>query len=346
MPTLDSGVLTTFVKDIFVAYGVPEKKAQIVAWSLVLGNLKGHDSHGVIRVIEYVAWMEKGWIVPDAELEILRQTESLLHIDGHFGFGQVIGREATALAIEKTKQNGVCVLSIRQSAHLGRIGEWAEMAAEEGLVCFSFTNTHGGGVLVAPYGGRERRLSANPLGAGAPLSDGGMLVMDFATSTIAEGKMKVARAKGEAVPLGCFVNAKGELGTDPEEYYADPPGALLPFGGHKGYALSVFADILAGALSGAGCSKGDPRVANAMLAVFLDPKAFAGEEFFMQETEALVQRVKDCPTMQGVDEILMPGEPEERTYQKRIETGISIEEATWTRIKSLALERSVSVPEV
>lgn len=346
MATLNSATLTDFVKRIFVAYGVPDKQAQTVAWSLVLGNLKGHDSHGTIRVIEYIAWMEKGWIVPDAELEILRETDSLLHIDGHFGFGQVIGREATALAIEKAKKSGVCVLSIRQSAHLGRIGEWAEMAAEAGLVCFSFTNTHGGGVLVAPYGGRERRLSANPLGAGAPLSDGGMLVMDFATSTIAEGKMKVARAKGESVPLGCFVNAQGELGTDPEEYYADPPGALLPFGGHKGYALSVFADILAGALSGAGCSKGDPRVANAMLAVFLDPQAFAGNDFFFQETEALVHRVKDCPTMQGVDEILMPGEPEERAYKQRSESGVYIEEATWGRLKDLAQARNVSVPPI
>jgi uncharacterized oxidoreductase len=218
MPTLDAVCLTTFVREIFVACGVPENKAAIVARSLVLSNLKGHDSHGVIRVIEYVAWMAKGWIVPDAEMEVLRETDSLLLVDGHFGFGQVIGREATALAIEKAKVSGVCVLSIRQSAHLGRIGEWAEMAAEEGLVCFSFTNTHGGGVLVAPYGGRERRLSANPLGAGAPLPEGGMLVMDFATSMIAEGKMKVARAKGQSVAPGCFVNAQGEPSTDPEEY--------------------------------------------------------------------------------------------------------------------------------
>lgn len=346
MPTIQSEALAAFVQDIFIAYGVPESKAETVAISLTLGNLKGHDSHGVIRVIEYVDWIAKGWIAPSAELEIVRETESLLLVDGHFGFGQVIGREATALAIEKTKAGGVCVLSIRQSAHLGRIGEWAEMAAEEGLVCFSFTNTHGGGVLVAPYGGRERRLSANPLGAGVPLSNGEPLIMDFATSTIAEGKMKVARAKGEAVPPGCFVNAQGEMATDPEEYYADPPGALLPFGGHKGYSLSLFADILAGALSGAGCSKGEARVANAMLAVFLDPKAFAGEAFFQQETEALVRRVKDCPTMSGVDEILVPGEPEAKTYAERIQSGVTIEDSTWARLTNLAHERSVLIPEV
>ena len=346
MATISAGPLTTFVKDIFVSHGAAVSKAEIVARSLVDANLKGHDSHGVIRVIEYVAWIAKGWIMPNADLEVLRETDSMLLVDGHFGFGQVIGREATALAIDKAKRSGVCVLSIRQSAHLGRIGEWAEMAAEAGLVCFSFTNTHGGGVLVAPHGGRERRLSANPLGAGAPLPNGEMLVMDFATSTIAEGKLKVARAKGESVPPGSFVNAQGLPSTDPEEYYADPPGALLPFGGHKGYSLSLFADILAGALSGAGCSKGDARVANAMLAVFLDPNAFAGMEFFQQETCALVRRVKDCPPMEDVNEVLVPGEPEARTLAVRMAAGIAIEETTWRRLVEIASESDTRIPEM
>jgi uncharacterized oxidoreductase len=345
MPTIDASVLQSFVGDIFAAYGVPPDRARIVAASLVDANLKGHDSHGVIRVLDYIAWMERGWIKPNAELEIVRETDCLLLIDGHYGFGQVVGREATALAILKAKQSGVCVLSLRCSAHLGRIGEWAEMAAEAGLVCFSFTNTHGGGVLVAPYGGRERRLSANPLGAGAPLPEGGQLVMDFATSTVAEGKLKVARAKGEPVPDGCFVNAKGEPATDPEEYYRDPPGALLPFGGHKGYALALFADILAGALSGAGCSrKGVARVANAMLAIFLDPGAFAGEAFFRQETAALVSHVKDSALMQGFTEILVPGEPEQRERELRRIQGISIAEKTWQAIGALAAQVHLTLP--
>lgn len=344
MPVLDPDALTAFVRDIFAAYGVPPETAQTVAKSLVLANLKGHDSHGVIRVADYIAWTRQGWIVPDAKLEVVRETESLLIVDGHFGFGQVIGREATALAIEKTKQNGVCALAIRRSGHLGRIGEWAEMAAEAGLVCFSFTNTHGGGILVAPYGGRERRLAANPLGAGAPLPDGEMLVMDFATSTVAEGKLKVARAKGESVPPDYFVNARGEPSTDPAEFYADPPGALLPFGGHKGFALSLFADIFAGALSGAGCSKGAKVVANAMLAVFLDPQAFCGEAFYAQEVGGLAQHVRDCPTMPGFDEILLPGEPEQRSQARRAQDGIPIDETTWARIVETAAVQGVVFP--
>lgn len=346
MPVVAADALTDFVQKTFVACGVPEGKAETVARSLVLGNLKGHDSHGVIRVLEYVDWIACGWIVPDAELEVVRETESLLLIDGHFGFGQVVGREATARAIEKAKRSGVCALSLRRSAHLGRIGEWAEMAADAGLVCFSFTNTHGGGVLVAPHGGRERRLSANPLGAGAPLPGGGSVVLDFATSTIAEGKLKVARAKGEPVPEGCFVDGGGALATDPEAYYADPPGALLPFGEHKGFALSLFADLLAGALSGAGCSKGEARIANAMLAVFLDPAALAGEAFFLGEAGALAARVKACPPRQGFDEVLLPGEPEERAFAVRARDGVPIEDATWARLVEIGRARGVAAPAV
>jgi uncharacterized oxidoreductase len=240
------------------------------------------------------------------------------------------------------------VLTIRRSAHLGRVGEFAEMAAEAGIVSFSWTNTHGGGVLVAPHGGRERRLSANPLAAGAPLPDGRMLLMDFATSVIADGKVKVARARGERLPPGCVVNARGEPTTDPAEYDADPGhprrhrseargGALLPFGGHKGYALSLFAEVLAGALSGAGCSTtGVARIANGMLALFLDPAAFCGEPFFTDQLGALATHVKSSAPMAGFDEVLLPGEPDARTFAVRAREGIPIDEVTWGRIRAAA----------
>jgi uncharacterized oxidoreductase len=169
--------------------------------------------------------------------------------------------------------------------------------------------------------------------------------MDFATSTVAEGKIRVARAKGETLPPGYIVNAQGEPSTDPADLYGDLPGALLPFGGHKGFALAMFADIFAGALTGAGCSKkGAGLVANAMLAVFLDPRAFSGEPFFLQEVGGLVKHVKDCPPAQGFDEILMPGEPEQRAYASRSQTGIPLDEATWSAILRLAEERGVPIP--
>jgi uncharacterized oxidoreductase len=266
-------------------------------------------------------------------------------VDGQFGFGQVVGREATRWAIARARENGVCVLAIRRSGHLGRLGEYAEMAAEAGLVYFSFTNTHGGGILVAPHGGRERRLSANPIAAAAPLPGGAIMLMDISTSVIAEGKAKVARAQGKPLPPGCMVNSRGEPSTDAEEFYANPPGALLPFGGHKGYALSMFAEVFAGALSGAGCSKsGAHLVANSLLAFFLDPARFSGGEFFGQEVGDLVQHVKSSPPMQGFAEILIPGEPEQREHDRRRQSGIPIDSETWSRITALAETLGVATP--
>ena len=246
MPILTAAMLNDVCRGIFEASGVPARVAAVVARSLVLGNLKGHDSHGVIRVIDYVDWLARGWIDPNGELEVVRDDGPILVTDGHYGFGQHVGRQATERAIERTRTLGICVLTLRRSGHLGRLGEFAEMAAEGGLVHFSFTNTHGGGVLVAPHGGCERRLSANPLAAAAPVPGAEAIVMDMATSTVAEGKLKVLRARGEPVAPGLFVTASGETLTDPADFYADPPGALLPMAGHKGFALSVFAEVFAG----------------------------------------------------------------------------------------------------
>jgi uncharacterized oxidoreductase len=347
MPFIAAEPLTHFAAEILTRAGTPADVAQTVAQSLVLANLKGHDSHGVIRVPDYLAWIERGWIVPDARPEIVSESGSILIVDGHFGFGQLVGREATGWAIPRAKEQGVGVLAIRRSGHLGRLGEFAEMAAEAGLVYFSFTNTHGGGILVAPHGGRERRLSANPIAAAAPLPGGGSMVMDISTSVIAEGKAKVARAQGKPLPPGCMVNSAGEPSTEPAEFYADPPGALLPFGGHKGFALSMFAEVFAGALSGAGCSKGGVSlVANSLLAIFLDPARFSGAPFLEQEIGDLVKHVKSSEPMQGFEEILIPGEPERRAEDQRRQHGIPIDPETWGRITSLAASLGVTTPRI
>lgn len=344
MPTIDNRTLSHFTAEIFVAYGIPFEVANVVANSLVDSNLKGHDSHGVIRIIDYIDWLQKGWFDPNAKLEVIKDQGVVLMVDGHFQFGQLIGRESTRMAIEKAREHGVCLLTIRRSGHLGRIGEFMEMAAEAGLAAFALTNTHGGGVLVAPHGGREPRLSANPLGGGAPLAAGeGDMIMDIATSTIAEGKIKVARSKGIPLPPGCVVNGQGEPTTDPEQYFGNPPGSLLPMAGHKGYALSMFAEIFAGALSGAGCSKeGFDRVANGWFSIFVDPAAFCGSDFFKQEVGDLVKWVKSSKLMQGFDQILLPGEPESMTFRDRVLNGISIDQSTWEKIVNLAEKAGVS----
>jgi uncharacterized oxidoreductase len=346
MPILDAKTLTDFTTAIFERSATPPAVARQVAESLVEGNLKGHDSHGVIRIIEYVDWVARGWVNPQGCLTVVREQPCLLLLDGDFGFGQVIGREAIELGIAKAKKEGACILSLKRSGHLGRVGEFMELAAEAGLVCFSFTNTHGGGVLVAPHGGCERRLSANPLGGGAPMPDGSALVMDMSTCTIAEGKIKVALSKGESLPPRLIVNGHGEPSTSPEEYYGQPPGALLPMAGHKGFALSLFCEVMAGALTGAGCSKpAVERVANGFMAFLLDPAAFCGREFFETEIGQLARWVKSSRLTQGFDEIQLPGEPEARFQVARARDGVMVDETTWEKICDLARARQVSIPE-
>ncbi len=347
MPTIDDRQLIRFVERIFEAHGVRSAVASRVARSLVDSNLKGHDSHGVIRVIQYVDFLAKGWVNPEAELEILLDDGAILSTDGHFGFGQYIGRKATRRAIEKAHEQGVCILTLRRSGHLGRIGEFAELAAQAGLVHFSLTNVDGGGVLVAPHGGSERRLGANPMTASAPLDGGEAIVMDIATSTIAEGKLKVARARGEEVAPGNLLDAQGRPSTRPEEFYGPPPGALLPMAGHKGYALSVFAEIFGGALTGGRCSRADqPRIANNWFALFADPARFSGRESFQPECSGLRDWIKSSRRREGFSEILMPGEPEARMFQRRSKEGIPVEDETWRQITDIASAAGVGVPAI
>ena len=346
MPRLDPEILTDFATLIFEASELPPDVARQVAESLVLANLSGHDSHGVIRIIEYVAWTKRGWVNPQGQLTVVREQPCILILDGDFGFGQVIGRQAMELGIAKAKTDGVCILSLRRSGHLGRIGEFMEQAASAGLVCFALTNTHGSGVLVAPHGACERRLSANPVGGAAPRPNGPPIMMDISTSTIAEGKIKVARSRGDSLPAGLFVNSHGEASTSPEEYYASPPGALLPMAGHKGFALSMMCEVFAGAMTGAGCSKaGVERIANGFMAFLLDPAAFAGEEFVSSELGNLAEWVTSSRLQEGFDRVQLPGEPEAAAREQRSRSGIDIDDGTWQKICEIAAAVNVTIPE-
>lgn len=347
MPTIDAMTLTEFATAIFERSQIPAAESRRVAESLVLANLKGHDSHGVIRIMEYVDWVRRGWIEPAAHLDVVREQPCILILNGNFGFGQVVGREAIRLGIEKAQREGACILSLRCSGHLGRVGEFMELVTAAGLVGFGMTNTHGAGVLVAPHGGCERRLSANPMVGGAPAGTSDSMIMDLSTCQVAEGKIKVARNKGATLAPGLFVNGQGKASTNPEEYYADPPGAILPMAGHKGFALAMFCEVFAGALTGAGCSKsGVERVANGFMAFLLDPAAFCGTEFYQAEVEALGRFVKSSKLMTGFDEILLPGEPESRERSRREADGIPIDEITWKKICDIAVTREVAIPSV
>ena len=335
--------LRELVGAVFAAAGCGPAEHQRIAHYLVEANLVGHDSHGVIRVAPYVQWLRAGKVLANRTLRIVFENEALAVVDGGFGFGQTIGEQAMRLGIEKSARHGVAVIALRNSGHLGRIGEWPLMAAEAGRLSLHFVNTTGAGILVAPHGGINRRLSANPIAAGIPIQGGPPLLLDISACTLAEGKIRVALNQGVSVPANCLIDAAGRPTTDPKVFYADPPGAILSSAGHKGYGLAVLCEILAGALTGGGCSNpvNKDRVVNGMLSIFLDGSFFQKDAALGAEITRFIDWVKSSATAEPGGEILMPGEIEERTKAQRLHHGITVDATTWAQIGETA--RAVGV---
>jgi hydroxycarboxylate dehydrogenase B len=342
MMIIPAPALERFVAAIFGRAGCGKSEAGQIARYLVEANLVGHDSHGVIRVLPYIEWLRDGRVVANQSLEVVLDAETFAVVDGRFGFGQIVGEAAMRLGLEKVRRHGVAVVALRNSGHLGRIGDWPLLLAREGMVSLHFVNTNGGGILVAPFGGIERRLSANPIAAGVPVAGGSPLLLDISTCAIAEGKIKVAFNRGVRVPAGSIIDAAGQPTDDPRVFYANPPGAILPFGGHKGYGLGILVEILAGALTGGGCSRtGERRVANGMLSIILDPARLQPCEEFAVEVRRYIDFVKSSRTATPGGEIFMPGEVEVRTRAARVAQGIELDDTTWGQL--LATARSVGV---
>jgi len=340
--------LRAFVASVFRATGSSDAEARIVGDHLVDANLAGHDSHGVIRVAKYLDWHAKGMVLANRHAVVVREAPGHAVVDGQFGYGQVIGREAMDLAIAKARQSGLCVVAIRNAGHLGRIGAWAEQVAHAGFASIHFVNTSGFGILVAPFGGTDRRLSANPIAAGAPGPNGAPLVLDISTSAIAEGKIQVAKNRGEQLPEGCTIDAAGNPNRDPVTFYGPPAGALLPVGGHKGYGLSIFCEILAGALSGGQTTNPDNatagRLVNNMTSVIFDPAAFCGEDAFSAEIARMVAWVKASPPAMPGGQVLLPGEIEQQTRAQLETTGIPLDAVTRGQIADSVRTLAVALP--
>lgn len=347
MIPIPPAVLRSFAGDLFSAAGSTPDEAQIVTDHLVDANLCGHDSHGVIRAPKYVGWVREGALVPNRHAEVFVDAGALIGVDGGFGYGQVIGREAMSLAADRARRDGLAAVAIRNSGHLGRIGAWAEQLAQAGLVSIHFVNTSGFGILVAPHGGTQRRLSANPIAAGAP-GPSGPIVLDIATSSTAEGKIQVAKNKGERLPPGLVLDGNGRPTEDPLAFYGPPEGAILPFGGHKGSGLSVFCEILAGSLTGGGAS--NPRhptagrLVNNMLTLAFSPAAFGGSAGFSADVEGFIDWMRSAKPATPGGEILLPGEIERRATAARTASGVPIDRATAAQLSAAAKALGVAVP--
>jgi uncharacterized oxidoreductase len=335
---LQSHNLRELTTSIFHEAGCQQAEAEQIASHLVEANLVGHDSHGVIRISSYIEWLRAGKVLANRTIQVVFENEAIAVVDGQFGFGQTVGAQAMRLGIDKCGRHGVAVIALRNAGHLGRIGDWPLMAARAGKLSLHFVNTSGAGILVAPFGGINRRLSANPIAAGIPVAGGPPILLDMSACTIAEGKIRVALNKGAQVPEHCVIDSRGQPTTDPRVFYADPPGAILSIAGHKGYGLAILCEVLAGALTGGGCSnpQNAGRVVNGMLSIILDPSVFESDAVFAAELRRFIAWVKSSEKTTSDTDILMPGEIEERTRAVRLREGIDIDETTWSQILTTA----------
>ena len=343
MPTVPVETLERVTADIFAAWKTPVDDARWIATLLVRANLRGHDSHGVIRIPHYVRALRAGQVNPTPTIRIEAETPTLARIDGDRGFGQVVARRGIAVAIDKARAQGLAAVTLRRTNHVGRLADYAELAAAGGLVGMLWVNAPLA-LNVAPWGGAARRLGTNPHAVAVPGPDGTVAIsLDFATSVWAEGKLKVKFNRGEPVPPGVMLNGRGEASTDPREYYADPPGSLLTAGQHKGYGLSLAIEILAGILSGTGAARPEQgAVQNGTLMLCLDPAQFLPLADLHRQVADLFGFVRSAPLAAGAQEILVPGEPEARTERERRAGGVPLDEETWRQIRECAAEVGVA----
>jgi len=340
--------LRPFAAALLQAAGCCETEARVVSDHLVEANLIGHDSHGMLRVPLYLDWIANGKVCPNREALTVIDEGPILSFDGQFGFGQVIAREAMARAAARAEQTGVVLVALRNCGHLGRIGAFAQQLAEAGLVSLHFVNSSGGGIMVAPHGGGERRLSANPIAAGAPGPEGEPFVLDLSTASIAEGSIMLAIDRGEALTPGLIVDGAGQPTTDPNAFYGPPRGAILPFGAHKGSGLSFFCEILAGALTGGRSGHPDNptagRFVNNMLSLVIKPSALGVDSDFADDVARLAAWVKSARPSTAQGGVLLPGENGSLVRAERSQTGIPIPNITLGRLHIVATQYNVAPP--
>ncbi len=349
MPTFSAASLIDFSRQLFQSVRVPAEEADLVARSLVDANLVGHDSHGILRVPQYIQFLQEGKLHSNVPLTVLHETPALLSADAQWGLGQVQAHRLLERILPKARTLGVAVGTLRRCGHIGRLGEYAERAAAEGMALFATVNSHGSGRRVAPPGGIEGRISTNPLCLGAPTPTD-PLVLDFGTSACAEGKVRVHYQKGEPVPEGWLLDAHGRPTTDPSVLYHEPRGTILPMGGsqaYKGFGLGFMLDLFAGGLSGGESSRPDrplPGLGNSVVLILLSIEQLGGREHFLRTAHDLAEFVRSCPRAEGVSSIVLPGDPERNVRRQRQKEGIPIADGTWKLLTDLAQQLGVMPP--
>ena len=353
---VDVNYAIELITDIFKAKSCNNYEAKTIAERLCGSNLKGHDSHGIVRVPRYVLWMEWGWVFPNIKPELIVDSGALALIDAKQGFGQVAGEFAVDEGIKRAKLHGVSVVGLKNSGHLGRIGDWSERAADEGLVSLHFVNVRGS-LLVAPFGGSDRRGSTSPLSIGVPSKDTNHIILDMATSTVAEGKVMVAQKGGKPLPSGALIDSNGNLTINPEVMYGkinenevpnseNGTGAITAFGLHKGSGINFMMEILGGALTGSGVSasiddKEKRKFANGMLSLYVKVDNMVNFEYFLNEVRSYADFVRSSPPANKNEKVLIPGDKEIITYKDRLANGLPVAPIVWQNIKQTAKDLNI-----
>lgn len=337
--TYSAAQLRATIAGILTKAGSSPQEAKTVADNLVLANLSGHDSHGVGMVPRYIDAVLEGGLKPNTGIAVKMDGGSLLAIDAQRGYGQVVGEQAMQLAMQRAEASGSCVMTLANAHHLGRIGHFAEMAVERGLVSIHFVNVQSRPV-VAPWGGGDGRYGTNPFCVGIPLAGRAPFVLDFATSRVAQGKMRVAHNEGRQVEPGYLIDEKGRPTTNPGVVVVPQPGgmfgALLAFGEHKGYGMAIACELLGGALTGSGTwhrpADNLRAVINGMFTVVVDPRKLGTQAVFEREALAFVDWLRQSPSAPDSEGVLLAGEPERRARRQREAEGIALDDQTWAEI--------------
>jgi uncharacterized oxidoreductase len=335
----EAAALTRAIVAVLAAAGSAQGEADHVARSLVEANLRGHDSHGIGMIPRYVGAVLDGGLRPNQSLTRTFDVITMLGFDGNRGYGQVLGDAAMQAAIGRARELGTCVLSLANTHHLGRIGQYAELAIAAGFVSINFVNVLSMPV-VAPWGGSDARYGTNPVCIGVPLPGREPFVFDAATTAVAQGKLRVAHNRREEVKPGLVLDDRGWPSTDPRYAVVQPRGAMMPFGEHKGFGLAVACELLAGALTASGAengrSRGDSRVTNGMLSIVIDPARMGERDAFAEQVRGYLEWMQGSPVREGFDRVRIAGDPEREARAQRLAHGIPVDPTTWDEIGAAA----------
>jgi uncharacterized oxidoreductase len=341
--------LEDFITALFTAGGFNAAEARATAESLVLSEIMGHPSHGVIRVKEYLKALEKGDLVSGATLQIIQETPSSLFADAQIGIGQVIMPMVLEKLHYKLTDQATVTAAVRNCGHIGRLGEWVARSAQLGYASLLLVNDNGVFRNVAPPGGKQRVTSTNPLAFAIPLAGGEIFMADMSTSAIAAGKVHVAHLNGQTLPPHCLQDSGGNPTTDPAAFYADPPGSILPMGGaqgYKGFALSMFIDLLVAGLSGGQTPPATPdaKGLNNFTFMLWSPAYFAGADHLISQAEKYLDFIRHSAPIDPAKPIRLPGDRMLAMQQEHERNGLSLSPQVMQDLIRLAQKLNVAVP--